>query len=61
MCAPGQWPVWPTQPAKAGTLLQREAHMIQEEEFSISTERLDGCLIVSVRGELDELNAEPLN
>jgi anti-anti-sigma factor len=29
-------------------------------EFSISTERHDGCLVVAVAGELDELNAAQL-
>ncbi len=35
--------------------------MLQEEEFSISTERVDGCLVIAVRGELDLLTAEPLD
>ncbi len=35
--------------------------MLQQEEFSITTDRYDGCLVISVAGELDELNAEPLD
>ena len=34
--------------------------MLQQEEFSISTERYDGCFVVAVAGELDELNAAAL-
>ncbi len=34
--------------------------MLDEHDFSITTERADDCQIVTVRGELDELNAEPL-
>jgi anti-anti-sigma factor len=41
-------------------VLQEEYKALQEE-FWITTERLDGCLVVTVRGELDELNASPLD
>lgn len=34
---------------------------VLQEEFSITTARLDGCLVVVVRGELDELNAPRLD
>lgn len=37
-----------------------QAELLQEE-FSITTTRLDGCLVVIVRGELDELNASSLD
>lgn len=31
-----------------------------EEQFSISTRRVHGCVVVAVTGELDAVNAEPL-